>query len=61
MAAAIKEALRTLQLIHLAGVEVIGEVGVLDFSSEIVKLTAALSLMAVEEDVTEDAGGCEPL
>lgn len=44
------EALRTLELIHKAGVVKDGEVHAVHFSDEILKLKAALRVVGVEDD-----------
>lgn len=54
VAAAMIQALRALEVIHRAGAVVDGEEYALDFSSEILKLKAALRVLGVD-----DEGGSE--
>lgn len=49
VAAAIDNALRTMEVLNLAELEVVGRDGKLDFSHEILKLRAALSVMGVDD------------
>lgn len=57
VATAMRDALRSLEVIHQAGVVIVGQEGAVDgggfavdFSMEILKLKAALHVMGLEED-----------